>query len=107
MIARGGLHDRSEMNARRGSAFMFIPVTGTCVRTTGYRFFRITATVAIVAVIGLLGFTAEPAFAVPSNDDCSGAIVIPSGSLPYVTAPINITQATPAGTDDPIFTCAE
>jgi len=42
----------------------------------------------------------------PANDDCTGAIVIPSGSLPYVTAPVDITDATPQDVDEGNFTCA-
>ena len=42
----------------------------------------------------------------PSNDDCAGAIVIPSGSLPVVTTPLDITDATPQDADEGIFTCA-
>ena len=37
----------------------------------------------------------------PANDDCSGAIVIPAGTYPVVSAPVDISEATPAGTDDP------
>ena len=42
----------------------------------------------------------------PSNDDCTGAIVIPSGSLPVVTAAVDITDATPQDVDETILSCA-
>jgi uncharacterized repeat protein (TIGR01451 family) len=37
----------------------------------------------------------------PVNDDCTGAIVIPDGRFPVVTAPVDVTEATPQGSDDP------
>jgi len=42
----------------------------------------------------------------PVNDDCTGAIVVPNGPYPFVTAPVDITEATPQGSEDPIFSCA-
>jgi uncharacterized repeat protein (TIGR01451 family) len=37
----------------------------------------------------------------PGNDDCAGAIAIPDGPFPVVTAPVDISTATPQGSDDP------
>jgi len=39
----------------------------------------------------------EPMLGPPSNDDCIGAIPIPSSSLPYLTAPVNLLEATAVG----------
>jgi uncharacterized repeat protein (TIGR01451 family) len=51
-----------------------------------------------------LGEVVSPA-AVPANDLCGGALVIPgAGPFPYATAAVNITDATTAG--DPTPTCA-
>ncbi len=47
--------------------------------------------------------TASAFAAPPSNDDCSGAIVIPAtagSSGPYTTAPVDVTNATPQGVDE-------
>jgi uncharacterized repeat protein (TIGR01451 family) len=39
--------------------------------------------------------------AAPPNDDCAGAVVIPSsGPFPYDTAPVDVTDATPQDTDE-------
>ena len=49
--------------------------------------------------------THAQAFTVPSNDDCSGAIVIPDGPFPVASAITNdVPDATDAG--DPGATCA-
>ena len=37
----------------------------------------------------------------PVNDVCSGAVVIPAGTYPVVSAPVDVTDATPQGTNDP------
>jgi hypothetical protein len=42
----------------------------------------------------------------PANDDCTGATVIPSGSLPAVSAPVDITDATPQDVDEGVNACA-
>ncbi len=42
----------------------------------------------------------------PSNDNCTGAIPIPAGPYPLVTAPVDVTDATPQGTDEGLLTCA-
>jgi uncharacterized repeat protein (TIGR01451 family) len=42
----------------------------------------------------------------PANDECEGAVVIPSGSLPVVTAPISMLEATPVDVDEGVFPCA-
>lgn len=45
----------------------------------------------------------ESLFGGPSNDNCSGAIIIPNGSFPVRTTSINLIDATTTG--DPVF-CA-
>src|SRR5262245_49810837 len=42
----------------------------------------------------------------PSNDDCSGAVVIPDGPYPVLTAPVNAIDSTPDGSDDSGLTAA-
>jgi len=44
--------------------------------------------------------------AAPTNDDCSGAVVIPAGPFPLVTTPVDITDATPQDADDGLHPCA-
>jgi len=44
--------------------------------------------------------------AAPSNDDCTGAVVISPGSLPYVSPTVDITDATPQEVDEGLHTCA-
>ena len=67
----------------------------------------------IVAMLGCDGF-AEAArrapLAPPPNDDCTGAITIPSTAFPVLTSPVNVTEATPAGSvngegDENILLC--
>jgi len=42
----------------------------------------------------------------PVNDDCAGAITIPDGPYPVVSAAIDAADATPQGVDDPgLFAC--
>ena len=35
----------------------------------------------------------------PVNDECGGALTIPDGPYPLVTAPVDVTEATPQGAD--------
>jgi len=49
------------------------------------------------------GRTAASPLAPPSNDDCSGALVIPDGPYPLSTTPENISEATPQGADEGIL----
>ena len=44
--------------------------------------------------------------AAPANDDCSGAIVIPDGTFPVVSAVTNVSEATPQGADEGLQSCA-
>lgn len=55
--------------------------------------------------VGLALCVLAPALvlAAPANDDCTGAIVIPTGSFPYVTAPVSIVDATPQASVDPVL----
>jgi len=46
--------------------------------------------------------TSEPdPEAAPGDDACAGAIVIPATTFPYVTAAVDVSDATPQGSDDP------
>ena len=41
--------------------------------------------------------------AIPTNDDCAGALIIPA--VPFTTPPVDITNATPQEADDGFHLC--
>ena len=50
--------------------------------------------------------TPKNPMAAPANDDCTGAIAIPDGPYPVVSAVTNVLEATPDGIDEGILSCA-
>jgi uncharacterized repeat protein (TIGR01451 family) len=64
------------------------------------RLVRTTLTLFAGVALATVAFAADP-LAPPANDECAGAITIPDGPYPLVMPPVDITSATPQGSDDP------
>lgn len=76
------------------------------LETDGIRMFARGRRAAIIVARSILfacaasaagSWAEEPTLAPPSNDDCTGAIPIPPSSLPYLTAPVSLLEATAVG----------
>jgi uncharacterized repeat protein (TIGR01451 family) len=60
---------------------------------------------ALLTVQPAVASSGQSPLAPPSNDDCMGALVVNDGPFPLVTAPIDITAATPQDVGEDIVTC--